>query len=287
MYVKNIEKMVKRIFSFFWVVIFFWACKADKISVPSYVKVSDYNTKVNSTQGTSNQKFTDMSIHANGNAFGTFPLGTNMPITTAGTTTLLIEPVIEVNGVSDLRSVYELMSGCDTIISLTTGEVTEVIPVFEYYSGVVPRIMADFNSAGSIFTASDTGRVSLDPNGFGGGSSNKCLKLNPNSTTTYCYAVTTSSYYLPASSVGVYLEYNYLSNIDIGFSITGVSSGTTTGLGGAHASQNWNKGYIYMTPAVTEMNDAIGYYLTIYCNYTDSVGTNAAYIDNIKVLSKS
>lgn len=278
---------MKKTYYFLPIAFFLWACKAEQVVVPSYVNVGTYNVVTSyAAQGTNNQSFSDMAINANGNSYGTFPIGINMPVIASGPTSLLIQPLIEINGVGLIRSVYELMNACDTTITITQGKVTQIIPEFQYYPNVKFRIMDDFNfGTPNLFTQNDT-CSSLSPNGFGGGVGNKCLKMSPWNGVQYCSVTTNSSYFLPAGGVGVYIEYNYLSNIDIGFTLTGASNGNSAGLGGSHPSANWNKSYLYITQQVSTINDPVGYYLKIYCNYTDSVGTNAAYLDNLKVISR-
>ncbi len=268
------------------VLFFLWSCKAEKITTPAYVQIDDYYTKVTGGQGTNNQKFTDVLIFANGQSCGTFPIGKPIPVLTAGATTLLIKGVIEINGVSNVRADYELMQGCDTVITITQGTTTKIRPVFEYFLEDAFKWIENFDGD-SIFNSSpltlDSGS-SISGAGIGfGGVHSKCLVLNPTENVKTAQ-VQKTSLNLPSGGVGVYMELNYQSNVNINVNITG-ASGKILGVGGVFPSAKWNKVYLDLTEQVSNLQEA-SYIITLYASYDASVNGNYAYIDNIKVISK-
>ena len=283
--------MIKKLFSFLGVLICLWGCKAEKITIPAYVQIDDYYTKValGGPLGTNNQKFTDMLVFANGQSCGTYPVGKPVPVLTSGPTTILIRGVVEINGVGAVRADYELMAGCDTILNVTPGQVTKIRPVFEYFSGVNPRWLDNFDGdsgciGGNNNLTQDSGSF-LSQAGQGFGGTGYCLLLAPTAKFTTAM-VQRSSLYLPPGGVGVYMEFNYLSNVNITVNIIGVASGNSYSVGGVYPSPVWNKIYLDLTEEVSNLNDATGYYINILSNYDPTVGANFAYIDNIKILSK-
>jgi hypothetical protein len=233
-----------------------------------------------------------MLVYGNGQSYGTFPIGSPIPVLASGSTTLLIRGVVEINGVSALRSDYEVMQGCDTVITLTPGKVTLVKPVFEYFSGTAFRWLENFDNdsgsalGGSLIPKDSASHISAAGQGYGGGNS-KCLLLEPNSAQTTTLVQKVYAVSLPAQGVGTYLEFNYMGNTGIHFSITGEASGTNLDLGGVYPSAGWNKVYLDMTEQVSNLHDASGYYyIYIYSIYDPSVGPNQAFIDNIKIVTK-
>jgi len=284
--------MIKKILSVLTVLICLWGCKADKITIPAYIQINDYTVKTNCpSQGTTDQKFTDMLVFANGQSCGTFPVGKPIPVISNGATTFLIRGVVEINGVSAVRADYELMAGCDTVIAVTPGKVTTIKPVFKYFTDDVFRWLEDFDgnncasasSGGSSLTNADTTSHIVSP-GF---NSNHCLVMRPNATIQTSYVNKTSVISLPASGVGVYMELNYKSNVSLNVVIKGAASGNSYGAGGVYPSVGWNKVYLDLTEEVSNLNESNGlYYLTFYASYVPGIGTNYVYVDDIKVISK-
>ncbi|MEO8760393.1 MAG: hypothetical protein ABI448_05845 [Bacteroidia bacterium] len=279
--------MIKKLFSFFCVLICLWSCKAEKVTIPAYVQIDDYKVITDSlTQGTTNQKFTDMLVFGNGQSCGTFPVGKPIPIIASGPTHILIRGVVEINGVSGVRADYELMAGCDTNITITTGAITKIKPVFKYFTGVVFKLIDNFDVTNPVLNNPnlDTTTKIVSP-GIGG--TGKCLILMPNPAITVSEVVTTSLN-LPSGGVGVYLELNYYSNVAINVSVKGLGSGTSLDVGGVYPSPSgWNKVYFNLTEQVSNLHESANKYsITLYSVYDGSVGANFAKIDNIKVVSK-
>ncbi len=290
--------MIKKLFYFFFAVVCFWSCKAEKVQIPAYIEIDGWFMKVTSStqtndtiQGTNNQKFTDMEVFVNGQSYGTFPIGKPIPVLASGLSTILIRGVIEVNGVSALRADYELMNGCDTILNLTPGKTTKIIPVFEYYKSTYFAFKEDFeeplgsgNGLKNLNGNTNT-TVSINTPGL---NSPHCLALKPVQDTA-AIVETVYDYSLPSGGVGVYLEFNYKGNTSIRFTLVGKQSGAHLDLAGAYASANWNKLYLDMTEQVSNMsriNKDVSFYLIIYSIYDPSVGANQSLIDNIKLVTR-
>jgi len=269
----------------------FWSCKADKTNIPAYVQINDYSVavKTDGSQGTADQKFSDMLVFANGQSYGTFPLGKPIPVVTSGATSVLIRGVVEINGVSAVRADYELMAGCDTVVTLIPGKITTIKPVFKYFTADMFPLLEDFDGNGSPgvggttikLTGNDTTSHIVSP----GYNSNHCLVMRPNATITSSYVTTTSVVPLPASGAGVYMELNYKSNVSLNVVIKGKTSGTSLGAGGVYPSAGWNKVYLDLTEEVSNLNEG-SYYIFFYASHVLDIGTNYVYMDNIKIISK-
>ncbi len=290
--------MVKRIFICLSVITIFSSCQPwTSVPVPAYIQIGNYTTKVGSLQGTVNQNFTDMQVIANGQNYGIYPLGSKIPVVGSGSLDFTIKAVVEINGVSALRSTYEVMKGNDTIINVKQGQVTNIIPVFKYFSAATFPWILSFDAL-----YNNTG-PKLDPNpstdttshihypGMSGKMTDGCLLLRPNSTDNngVCMLQTDPAkpIGLPSGGVGIYLEFNYMGNIPISIAIQGNSSASgltaITSCGGVYPTATWNKAYVQLTEQVSTLQSGL-YYVYFTCLYDDLVENNAAYIDNIKIV---
>jgi hypothetical protein len=284
--------MIKKLFAFLAVLCLFLGCSKDlHVQIPSYIQIDSYKTKVTGTQGTSNQNFTDMLVYANGQTYGIYPLGAKIPVLTSGPTSFIIRGVVRMNGIDILRSDYEVMKGCDTVINVTPGQVTHVVPVFEYFSAAqFPWIdgldgtgldsCSGGNSCGTL-VASYTGHP--DPaTSYSPGYSGNCLALRPNDS---LYASVQSKYAinLPAGGVGVYMELNYQSNVIIQVYIS-APGGTQTDCGGIYPSATWQKMYLNLTEQVSSLQSQTGYIIYFVATY-DGNPNDQALIDDIKIVT--
>jgi hypothetical protein len=276
--------MIKKLFAFLTVLCLFLGCSKTDVQIPSYIEIDNYFTKVakDSSQGTNNQKFTDVLVYANGTTYGTYPLGSKIPVLTSGPTSFIIRGVIRVNGVDILRSDYEVMKGCDTLVTVNPGKVTRVIPTFEYFTSAKFRWMDDFEPNTQTYGGVESSygqHPTLTANtytpGFGGYGT--CLALRPTSDST-ASVQTKATIALPAGGIGVYMEINYLSNTTIHILINGQDGGSIK------PSSSWNKMYLTLTEQVSSLQ-AGTYTIAFQAYYDPTVGANLALIDNIKIVT--
>ncbi|HTA63664.1 MAG TPA: hypothetical protein VK835_14465 [Bacteroidia bacterium] len=289
--------MIKKLFTFLTVFFLFWGCSKDlHVQIPSYIQIDSYKVKlkVEANQGTSNQNFTDMLVYANGQTYGTYPIGAKIPVLTSGPTSFIIRGVVRMNGVDLLRADYEVMKGCDTLINVVPGQVTHVTPVFEYFSTAQFDWLMNFENdscggtaCGSIAT-SYTGHpetATIYSPGYGGKGS--CLALRPNDSTCCSYASVQSKppyIGLPSGGVGVYMELNYQSNVIIQVYISGDGGVTQTDCGGIYPKNYWAKTYLNLTEQVSSLRSQTGYIIYFVASY-DGNPNDQALIDNIKIIT--
>ena len=99
--------MIKKLCVYLAAIALFSGCQPwTSVPVPAYVQISNYTVKVASdgSQGTVNQNFTDMEVIANGTNYGIWPIGSKIPVIGSGGLNFTIKAVVEINGVSALRS---------------------------------------------------------------------------------------------------------------------------------------------------------------------------------------
>jgi hypothetical protein len=284
--------MIKKLFAILTVLCLFLGCSKTNVQIPSYIEIDNYFTKVTIDRGTNNQNFTDVLVYANGTSYGTYPLGSKIPVLTSGPTSFIIRGVIRVNGLDILRTDYEEMKGCDTVITVSPGKVTHVIPVFEYFPNAKFPWMATFDTApdsgnyGPTLILSNSGHpetaITYTP-GFSGKNTDRCLALRPNDTTS-ASVQTNTPIVLLAGGVGAYMELNYQSNVIIHIFISTSSSGANlTDCGGIYPSATWKKMYLNLTEEISSLQSTTGYYIYLAAGY-DGNSNDQALIDNIKIV---
>ena len=288
--------MIKKLLLFGLVFTLFLGCtKLDpKIATPAYLQIDDYRVITDSTtQGTNNQKFTDVLIMSKTTNYGYYPIPGKIPLPFTGSTYLSIRPVVKINGVGAVRLDYPLMKGSDTTLNLTAGQVTKFKPVFKYYSTVNFRFMENFEGALQIQNSNLADTFCVKPAytytpSFDG----KCLYMQLDANHTTCQAQSYSAFYLPTDGTNVYIEINYKCNTAFEVGIIGTNGGTGGPLtdqrsaGGANASASWNKLYISLSDILRAPPTYYNYYLYFYTTYDTSNPLNQIYIDNIKVISQ-
>lgn len=285
---------MKKLLICFLSVCFCLACnKSTDVQIPAYIQIDNYYTKVahnltDSTQGTNSQNFTDMLVYANGKSYGIYPLGSKIPILNSGATNFIIRGVVRMNGLDILRTDYEVMKGCDTLLNIKPGQVIHVTPQFQYFSTAQFRWMDNFESNstqyGSVVTDYGTQRTltatTYTP-GFGNYGS--CLALKPTADTTTASVHSATAIVLPTGGVGVYMELNYQSNLIIQVYISSDGGATKTDCGGIFPSTDWKKTYINLTEQVSALQ-ASHYTLYFVSTYDGNPG-HKALIDNIKIVT--
>jgi len=192
------------------------------------------------------------------------------------------------NGLDILRADYEVMKGCDTTINVSPGKVTEVVPVFEYFSTAKFAWIANFDNDSGFYgptlqascLCKTSTALTYSP-GFGGTGS--CLALRPNSDTTASVQTNSAVTNLPAGGVGVYMEFNYLSNVTIHVYVS-VPGGGLTDCGGIYPKATWSKMYLNLTEQISTLQ-AGNYTFYFIAAYEGNAGGDQALIDNIKVVT--
>ena len=269
------------------------SCKkfSPKLDAPAYLSIPSYDviyktTYTNGGPGTTNHKFTDVSVTINGAIYGVFPIPCKIPVPGGGNAAVKIKPVIKVNGVSSVRTEYAPIRSFDTSLVLETGKVTELKPIFDYYSsGVTFYWVEDFEFTGSSLIG-DTAIKVQSADKFEG---TKAAKIELRNGQTSCLAYSSSMFPLPTGVEAVYLEVNYKCNqyVNIGLLDANKNSVGGSSAGGMNPSAEWNKIYFYLTP-VTSRTPLSSYHVYFYIDNKDFSGSGnpTLYIDNIKVLSQ-
>ncbi|GAB4140700.1 MAG: hypothetical protein Fur0041_15900 [Bacteroidia bacterium] len=253
--------------------------------VPSYIKIDAINLNIvnPNVQGSGSHKITDAWIYIDGTLIGAFELPCKFPVLAEGAHSLIVRAGIKMNGTSTTRAMYPFYRGYEETVSLTRGQVTQVNPTVEYFSGTNFLWLENFENQGisidDITGANFPGILDTigAPEAFEGHSG--VVHLNAD---TFNFICRSSVPYSFAGGSDVYLELNYRCNNP--FTI-GIYSNTTQFIPWVtiNASYGWNKIYVRLTDAMAS-NPNINYNVYFAMQKLDDVLEPYLYIDNIKLL---
>jgi len=214
----------------------------------------------NGGPGTTNQKFTDVKLTANGKDLGIYPLPAKIPINELGSLSITIAPVIKVNGVSTVRAEYSPIKLFDTVITTKSGETHTIKPTFDYYpSGITFYWVEDFEVSGSSLIGDTLIKLQSDDKFEGA----KAIKIELSGNRTSCKAYSSSPFPLPNKSEILYLEVNYKCNQKFEVGLLDQNGSFLGAAGGANPSKEWNKIYFFLTP-VASRNQRNSYFIYLF-----------------------
>lgn len=277
-----------------WIFIFvtFVSCSKFKYKIdePSYIYIPSYDVLyetmyANGGPGTTHHKFTDINVVVDQSDLGIYPIPCKVPITTAGVHTISLKPIIKVNGVSSVRTEYSVMGAFDSTLNFEASKQTSVIPVFDYYSsGIFFYWVEDFEFSGSSLVGDTAIKVQTTEKFEG----QKAAKIELRNGQNKCIAYSSSLFALPTNSELIYLEVNYKCNQPFKVGLQNANYSEEREVGGANASDEWNKIYFFLTPAASGLPTSSSYYVYFKFEKDNSTGSEnpLLFLDNIKVVAK-
>jgi len=274
------------------------------MEIPAYIYVENVDFYVTdfAKQGTASFKIPDVAVTVNGKGIGTYQLPALIPVLASGNTELIFEGGIKLNGSSDFRPVYPLLTLHKEIINLTKKEIDTIFPVFTYQDIVQFPLKEDFESAGLNFYPIDksaklekTNNPELvfhyrkEPNNFSG-----IINL-PSADNSYFFEIKSTKLKLNSNiATDCFVELNYCFDEDVEIGMycyfSPNSSNRTQQIAiakifGKKENKEWNKIYVNLTD---EMGTATTKGLTdieIYMKSGIPQNTTARFLfDNIKVV---
>ena len=271
------------------------SCSKDKrlAPIPSYLEINNYsvqysNTYTNGGPGTSSHSFSDVEVFVNGDNYGIYPVPCKIPVQLEGEAKIQIYPIIKVNGVSTLRSSYVYMQAFDTILKLNQKEVINLVPRFDYYSGIKFKWAEDFEGSGYSLLGNqltiDTSFRRISSQKFEGGYGlDMYLPNNVNEITVK----SSSPFYIPVNAGNnVFLEFHYKSDLPFQVGTIGNNGEFRSAGGGNPTNGEWKKLYIYLTSIINQPPVAATHSIFFYMARGSSSGVPHLYLDNIKLISQ-
>lgn len=254
--------------------------------IPSYISIDKIDLTTEPAEGTDSHKITDAWVYIDDQFVGCYELPCKFPVLFTGVHNVMVRAGIKVNGIAAIRSPYPFYASYKQTVDLQAGEVTEMSPAVTYISTATFQFMEDFEQAGVIIDTSATSDTTFqriyDSNVFEGNSSGVAYLDHQN---TFFECVSSQAYSLPKSGRDVFLEFNYKSNHEF---IVGIIAQPPYYLKTAsltyNASADWNKTYLYLTPAVSGSPSALLFKVFIGMQNTSGADGVELYLDNIKLV---
>jgi len=274
------------------------------VDIPAYVYVENVDFITDSEQGTASFKIPDVWVTVNGKGVGAYQLPALVPVIANGSTELIFEGGIRLNGQSEWRPKHPLFTLHKETLNLVKGKIDTVFPVFRYLDIVQFPLKEDFESAGLSFHSVNGGaelkktqdasllfRYRNEPNNFSG-----IIEL-PFADSIYFFELQTiTPLYLTSNSAkDCLMELNFCfdANVEVGIYCHYANSSIKTrqipiaNIIGAPNNTEWNKIYINFTD---EMIDATAKSMThfdIYMKCGIHKNSTAKFLfDNIKVVHR-
>lgn len=286
--VKKYFFLVKIVVFISWVVLL-GACNLFNPTepIPSYISIDKIDLTTDPvSQGTDSHKITDAWVYIDDQFVGCYELPCKFPVLFTGVHNVMIRAGIKVNGIAAIRSPYPFYASYKQTVDLQAGVVTSMTPIVTYTNTADFQFREDFELAGVIIDTSSTSDTTLqrvyDSNVFEGNSSGVAYLDHQN---TFFECVSSQAYTLPKGGSDVFLEFNYKSNHEF---VVGVIAQPPYYLKTAsltyNASANWNKTYLYLTPAISGSGGALQFKIFIGMQNTSGADGVALYLDNIKLV---
>lgn len=256
--------------------------------VPAYIRISKVKLFCDSiTQGSTQNKITDIWVNLDGNKQGTYEIPVNFPIIAEGKHNLILRAGIKVNGDSASRIIYPFYNQ----ISIDTNFVAEkqfnLTPTFTYMPETQFVWLENFQNNG--FTLDRTSNSdtllyivtdSINTNQKYG------VFYIDTARVTFQYK-STEKYVLPSNGSAVFLELDYQCNhpFQIGVIVNKLTMSIETGIIYINPHpQSFNHIYIDLSYVISQNTDALNYNIifggTLESNYTKG----EIKIDNIKLI---
>jgi hypothetical protein len=263
---------------------------------PAYIHIDKFTLVANpagftstGTEGSLSTKITDAWVYLDEQLVGCFQLPVTFPVLAEGTHTIKLRAGIKVNGIAATRAPYPFYESYSQTIDFQPGIKTTLTPTIQYASSTTFAWLENFEGASNSTVGShgtdtlllNTGSI-VPANVFEGGSSGAAY-LDANRIFFECIS---PSYPLPKSGAAVFLELNYKSNTAVTFGLyayTGASFNQVTAIN-LHASENWNKAYIYLSPIISQNVNADHFNVFMGMVNNTNADSMAFLVDNLKLV---
>ncbi len=267
--------------------------KASELDIPSYIAIDTISLDVAGLQGTASEKILDAWVYTDNDLEGAFELPAKFPVLKAGSSQLLIQPGIKMNGMAETRVPYPFYKPLSIPVTLNRKTVTSLGHLHtSYKTSTVFEWMEDFENPN--LTLDNTARSSISYERYNDPSLAAAFPSEGNlfdaririSSDSATFESTSHDYLaLPKDGSEVFLELNYKSNcaFTVGLFIYGATTVQQSILV-VNPSENWNKIYINFTPTVSLNNSATDFKVFITARKAEGGADADIRLDNIKLL---
>jgi len=207
------ERMKKNLpanFLMVFILICFGSCEIINPAepVPSYLHFDNIVLQTDSaTQGSASNKISDVWLYVDNEPLGAYELPVTIPVLKEGSHEIKVRAGVIVNGIAATRVYYPFYNFYITNVNLTSGVITNVSPVVNYYSG-------------TFFSITSFQIINNTVNSFEGPTA--AAYLDASHYLFECASDTTLS--LPTNTAPVYMELNYKTNTEFSVGVFAVTA---------------------------------------------------------------
>lgn len=256
--------------------------------VPSYIKISKINIICDSiSQGSSQNKITDIWVNIDGNRQGTYEIPVIFPVIAEGNHNLILRAGIKVNGVSSSRIIYPFYNQISIDTGFSPEQILNIIPSFTYKSETQFVWLESFQNNGyTLDKTSKSDTLLYVENDTVNTNQKYGVFYIDTARKTFQYK-STEKYYLPSNGSAVFLELDYQCDypFGIGLIINKLTQSVETQIIYINPHpQSFNHIYIDLSYIISQNTDALNYNIFIGSTLADGYNKGVIKIDNIKLI---
>lgn len=266
-------------------------CEESSDQLPAFIQVDTAMISANSDQGTESHNIISIFLFVDNQPLGVYEPPTSIPILAEGSTKISLLAGVATNGIFNLQTPYPLYNAAEFTVDLAPLETTTINPVYVYDPTTIFVYNNDFEFSNNFTISTSNPVINLvrgpAENVFEGTRS-AMVELDELNTSFNMH--NTDFYDLPSSLRPVYLEMNYKCTAPFEVFVESIAAngGNADALfvAGVNTKESWNKIYIDLRQAVTELNNAnltkhrISFRAILPENQTEA----SFFWDNIKLL---
>ncbi len=259
--------------------------------IPALINMETIDLVTTSGQGTDRHKITEVWVNDPVNFLGAFKSPSEIPIyTDSETTTYTFRAGIRNNGILDDAIVYPMYTPFVATLNTSSGDISNVNPVFRYMPEVSISLNADFETSNEFVDNIDSNNITQvtrsDIEPFEGQFSGEILLSEQADFIEVTHALSLVD--LPTDGTPVYLEFHYRSEAAMEIGLLGIplnNQSFSNYFYQLKPSETWNMIYIELTDWL-EVSRLPAYKILFKSIYPSSATKPEVKIqlDNIKVV---
>jgi hypothetical protein len=225
----------------------------------------------------------DAWLYVDNEPLSAYEMPVSVPVLKQGNHEIKVRGGVIVNGISATRVYYPFFTFHVETVDLKPGEVIQVNPVVQYFSGTVFSLNENFDGAGiSLVSTPQSDTVLQRIPGF----ENLSASVYLDAQHSIFECASDDTLHLPDDGNPVYMELNYKCNTEFSVGVFSITSFAVERLPvlTLRAAGEWKKVYINLSDATAAASGALGFKPYIHCDRDNSVGDTQLFFDNVKVV---
>lgn len=254
--------------------------------IPGYVYVTAVDFQANpSTQGTSDQEFTEVWVSGAGKELGAFPLPAMIPVLSEGSTRITLAPGIRANGLSTERGFYPPAELYSQDIVLEPGKIDTIRPELTYAVSASFPFLESFDGVG-IELDDNFGSARLELVNGSEAYSQNSARITHDATHPDFKAFTRESFDTPSPDLAIFVELHYKSTVEFNVGVAYDDGQTFTEVPflTLYPSPTWKKLYVNLASATGGLPQGTKLKLMLQSVLPTDQSSGTLYLDNLKAI---